>query len=80
MSNATSSVRITPTANELLDQLSSMLSQPKAQIVEEALRLLEERIFWSEVQQAFAAPESEEMRAERLLWDTTVSDGLAGGW
>lgn len=78
MANATSSVRITPKANDLLDRLSGKLSQAKAQVIEEALQLLEERIFWSEVQDAFSRGESEEMRAERELWDSTSNDGLAG--
>jgi len=78
MRNATSSVRITPTANDLLDRLSAKLLQSKAQVIEVALHLLEERVFWGEVQDAFAGCESDEMRAERALWDSTANDGLAG--
>jgi hypothetical protein len=34
-------------------------------------------MFWTEVQQAFAAsPESEDLRAERELWESTVADGF----
>jgi len=78
MPNATSSVRITPTASDLLDRLSGKLLQAKAQVIEEALHLLEERIFWGEVQDAFASREPEETLAERKLWDRTANDGLAG--
>ena len=78
MGKATSSVRITPGANDLLDRLSAKLLQAKAQVIEEALQLLEERIFWGEVQNAFAGGESEEVRVERELWDETANDGLAG--
>ena len=39
----------------------------------------EDRMFWDEVQSAFAAvPESDELRAERELWEGTVQDGLDG--
>ena len=78
MSNATSSVRITPRANDLLDRLSHKLLQAKAKVIEEALQLLEERVFWGEVQAAFASGESEETRVERELWDSNTQDGLTG--
>jgi predicted transcriptional regulator len=76
MESIASSVRITAAANALLSSLASKTGKSKAQIVEEALRDWEDRMFWTEVQQAFAAPESHEMRAERDLWDRTVTDGL----
>ena len=78
MSNAISSVRITPAAYRLLNQLSGKLRRPKSQLIEEALEILEENVFWREVQDAFASGESEEMRAERELWDSSTNDGLAG--
>ncbi len=78
MENIATSVRITATANALLSTLAGKTGKSKAQILEEALRDLEDRMFWSEVQQAFAAsPESDDLRAERELWDSTVSDGLS---
>jgi predicted DNA-binding protein len=78
MGSIATSVRITATANALLSALAGKTGKPKAQIVEEALRDWEDRMFWTEVQQAFAAgPESDELRIERELWDRTVSDGLA---
>jgi hypothetical protein len=79
MSRVVSSVRITPPADFLLGELSKQLGKPKAQVIEQALRLLEERIFWREVKQAFARGESEEMRNEHELWDKTVPDGLKKG-
>lgn len=78
MSNAASSVRITSTANHLLDQLADKLGQPKARVIEEALAILEERVFWQEVQSAFAGEETEQSQAERELWSSTVNDGLVG--
>jgi predicted transcriptional regulator len=77
MGNIATSVRITAAANTLLSTLAGKTGKSKAQIVEEALRDWEDRIFWTEVQQSFAAsPESDGLRAERELWDSTVSDGL----
>jgi predicted transcriptional regulator len=75
MENIATSVRITATA--LLSALAGKTGKSKAQIVEEALRDWEDRMFWTEVQQAFAASaESAGLRAERELWDRTVADGL----
>ena len=79
MENMATSVRITATANSLLSALAGKTGKPKAQIVEEALRHWEDTMFWAEVQSAFAdAPESDEPRAERELWECTVRDGLDG--
>jgi predicted DNA-binding protein len=78
MPNAISSVRITPTAYLLLNQLSGKLGRPKSQLIEQALEILEEHVFWQEVQDAFASGEPEEMRTERELWDSATNDGLAG--
>jgi predicted transcriptional regulator len=78
MSSAASSVRITSTANHRLNQLAEKLGQPKARVIEKALDILEERVFWREVQHAFAGTETGQSKAERELWDSTVNDGLAG--
>ena len=78
MSNAISSVRITPAAHHLLTQLSGKLRRPKSMLIEEALESLEEQVFWREVRDAFASGEPEEMRAERDLWDSATNDGLTG--
>ena len=77
MESIATSVRITAAANALLSSLASKTGKPKAQIVEEALRDWEDRMFWAEVQQAFVNPQPDEFRAERELWDRTVSDGFA---
>jgi predicted DNA-binding protein len=78
MAKVISSVRITPVAYDLLNDLAGKLGKPKAQVIEEALRILEEDVFWREVQEAFACGESPEMRSEREVWDSTASDGLRG--
>ena len=77
MENIATSVRITAAANALLSNLADKTGKSKAQIVEEALRDWDDRIFWAEVQSAFAAaPESEELRRERQLWENTAADGF----
>jgi predicted transcriptional regulator len=76
MESVATSVRITATANALLSLLARKTRKPKAQIVEEALRHWEDKMFWAEVQSAFAGTEPDELRAERELWDATVKDGL----
>ena len=78
MGSAISSVRITPTAYQTLNRLSGKLRRPKSQLIEEALEILEEHVFWREVKDAYASAEPEEMRAERELWDSVTNDGLAG--
>ena len=78
MPNAISSVRITSTAYHLLNRLSDKLGRPKSQLIEKALEVMEEQVFWREVQDAFAGGEPEDIRAERELWDSTTNDGLAG--
>ena len=67
-----------PSANEVLSQSADKLDRTKAQVTDEALQELEERVFWREVQEAFAKGEPEDLRAERELWDCTANDGLAG--
>ncbi len=57
--------------------LAAKTGKSKAQIVEEALRNLEDRVFWTEVQQSFASgPESDALRAETELWASSVPDGF----
>ena len=43
----------------------------------DTLRDWDDRTFWTEVRHAFAASqESDELRAEKELWDSTLSDGF----
>jgi predicted DNA-binding protein len=79
MPNVATSVRIPEGANSILSALSAKLGQSKAQIVETALKEMEERIFWADVREAFeraaADPhEAAEQRDEIVLWEQ-VSDG-----
>ena len=76
MENVATSLRITPAANAILSQLAKHTGKPKAQIVEEALRQWEDRMFWSEVNTAFSQPEAPHMRRERELWESTAGDGF----
>lgn len=74
MRNVATSVRINSCAMDILSELASKLGQPKAQVIEIALRELEERCFWGDVQQAFAQAaldpvESASQRIEIGLWE-----------
>lgn len=78
MRNVATSVRIPEDANRILSALAAKLGQPKAQVVEIALKEMEERIFWADVRDAFeqAAANPEEaarQKAEIADWDR-VSD------
>jgi predicted transcriptional regulator len=76
MENVATSVRINGDAAHILTGLATKLEKPKAQVVEMALRDLEERIFWADVHSAFAQtaanPEESSRRdAEIRLWERT---------
>ena len=53
MENIATSVRIAGDAIDVLSKLSDKLGKPKAQVIERALKEMEERIFWDEVSLAF---------------------------
>jgi predicted transcriptional regulator len=74
MRNVATSVRIPEHANSILSGLATKLGQSKAQVVEIALRELEERIFWADVRDAFerAAADPEEaarQKGEIAVWE-----------
>ena len=72
--NVAISVRIAGDAIDVLSKLAKKLGQSKAQVIEMALKQMEERIFWGEVHQSFeriaADPnESAYQGAEVELWN-----------
>ena len=74
MPNIATSVRINGDAADVLASLAAKLGRPKAQVVEIALRELEERTFWAEVRSAFdqVADDPEEaarQKSEIELWE-----------
>ena len=76
MPNAATSVRIAGDANGILSALAAKLGTSKAQVIETALKELEERIFWAEVRGAFESitadpEEAARQKAEIELWDQT---------
>ncbi len=72
MPNVATSVRINSSAMHLLSDLAAKLGQPKAQVIEIALRELEERTFWADVHRAFEQAASEPSgRSEIALWERT---------
>lgn len=86
MAKAATSVRIAGDAHEVLSALAAKLGKSKAQVIEAALKELEERIFWAEVRGAFeriaADPvEAARQKAEIEVWDrTTDSDFRDEAW
>ena len=83
MENIATSVRIAGDAIDVLSKLSAKLRQPKAQVIETALKQMEERIFWQEVGDAFqriaADPrESARQKAEIELWDHGTARDFEG--
>jgi predicted transcriptional regulator len=76
MENVATSVRIAGDANGILSKLAAKLGKSKAQVIETALKELEERIFWAEVKGAFEhissdPEEAGRQKAEIELWDQT---------
>jgi predicted transcriptional regulator len=83
MENIATSVRIAGDALGVLSKLSAKLRQSKAQIIETALKQLEERIFWEDVDEAFeriaADPVgSARQKAEIELWDRSTARDFEG--
>ena len=83
MENVATSVRIKGDAIGVLAELSEKLGQSKAQVIELALKQLEERMFWDEVKDSFeklaADPEKmAEYRAEAELWEAGTGRDLVG--
>ncbi len=83
METVATSVRIAGDAINTLSTLAAKLGQSKAQVIEIALKELEERIFWSEVNEAFdriaADPaESALQMAELQLWERGTARDYKG--
>lgn len=77
MESIATSVRIAGDAIDILSALASKLGQSKAQVIEIALKELEERIFWAEVADAFdriaADPQEAALqKAEIELWEPEI--------
>ena len=83
MENIATSVRIAGDAIRVLSNLSAKLGQPKAQVSEQALKALDERLFWEEVTASFARiaadpEESARQQAEVALWEQGTARDLPG--
>lgn len=86
MPNIATSVRIAEDVVGTLSALSAKLGQPKARVIEVALKEMEERIFWAEVRDAFERiavdpDEAARQKAEVELWDrVSASDFKDEEW
>ncbi len=74
MAYVATSVRINGDAADALLGLAAKLGQPKAKVIELALRELSDKIFWQDVQNAFEATAADpgeiaHQKAEIQLWD-----------
>jgi predicted transcriptional regulator len=70
METVPTSVRISCDAIETLSKLASKLGQSEAQVLESALQEMDERIFWSEVQEAFSREAGDaDGLVERSVWE-----------
>ncbi|MCX6606424.1 MAG: hypothetical protein NTV52_22930 [Acidobacteria bacterium] len=83
MESIATSVRIAGDAIDILSALASKLGQSKAQVIEFALKELEERIFWAEVVDAFdriaADPQKAALqKAEIELWEQGTARDYKG--
>lgn len=81
MKNIANSVRITGDANVVATALAQRMGASKAHVIEVALRVLEERLFWDDVKTAYAelagdAAGLARYREEVAAWDETLQDGL----
>jgi predicted DNA-binding protein len=79
MADVATSVRIPADANNVLSALAAKLGKSKAQVIETALKELEERIFWAEVKAAFERTAADPQDAaaqgeESALWDRVSAE------
>lgn len=72
METVATSVRIPGDVMATLSALASKLGQPKAQVIHRALREMEERVFWAEVQEAFARDAGDPEESARAESEMTV--------
>jgi len=68
------SVRIAGDAIAVLAKLSERLGQSKAQVIEIALKQMEERLFWQEVRESFERIAEDPLERERQLAEVRIWD------
>jgi len=81
MENIATSVRIAGDATRVLAKLATKLGRSKAHVIEVALKELEERIFWGEVEEAFRRTAENpkataHARAEFALWEQSTANDM----
>ncbi len=71
------SIRIRKESHETLARLAEETGESQTVLVEQAVELLEEAIFYRRMQEAYSDPEAVETAHDELrAWDETLSDGL----
>ncbi len=71
------SIRIRKESHEVLSRLSDETGESQTKLVESAIKLLEEAIFYERMQETYRDPEAVKTAQEELMqWDSTLTDGL----
>lgn len=77
MTSATARVRLSPAASMVLERLSTRMGRPKSSVLEEALRVLDEKTFAVDVQAGYRRLQADEEAWKDYLADTEIWDRLA---
>lgn len=77
MTSATARVRLSPAASMVLERLSTRMGRPKSSVLEEALRVLDEKTFAIDVQAGYRRLQADEEAWKDYLADTEIWDRLA---
>ncbi len=73
------SIRIRPESHEILAKLAEQTGASQTDLVERAVALLEEAIFYQQMRETYAETEAvQSAQAEIEEWDGTLEDGLEG--
>jgi predicted transcriptional regulator len=71
------SIRIRKESHEALARLADETGKSQAELVEQAVELLEDAIFYRRMRHAYSDPEAVRVAGHELgVWDATLSDGL----
>ncbi|MEK7408475.1 MAG: toxin-antitoxin system protein [Acidobacteriota bacterium] len=78
---STLTIRISKEAQDLLCELARQEGKSMRAVLEKALKLYEERVFWEKANRAYAALKAnskawQQELKEREEWDATLKDGL----
>jgi predicted DNA-binding protein len=71
------SIRLRKESHETLSRLAEETGESQTTLVEQAIELLEEALFYRRMSEAYADPEAVDLaQREASDWDATLTDGL----